>query len=135
MKYTITRIPKNSSGFYWWPRIQHDVREYVEGCQECQKNKPKRTAPAAPLHPHDIPSRPWEVISVDLIGPLPESDGYNAILMMVDQHSKWVKTEPTTTELTSEGFAKILMNRIFRDHGLPRKIISDRGPQFISEYI
>ena len=120
---------------YWWPRIQQDVREYVEGCDTCQRTKPRRTPAATPLHPFDPPSRPWEVITTDLIGPLPESQGYNAILVIVDWLSKAIKLEATHLELTAEGFARILRDRVFRDHGLPRRIIHDRDPRFVAKYL
>jgi hypothetical protein len=99
--------------------VQHDVREYVDGCETCQRVKTHRTAPAAPLHPHEAPSRLWEIITLDLLGPLPMSNGYNAILVIVDRLTKYVKFEATHVELTAEGFAKTLRDRVFRDHGLP----------------
>jgi len=80
-------------------------------------------------------TQPWEVITVDLVGPLPESQGYNAILTIVDWFTKAVKFEPTHLELNSEGFARILRDRVIRDHGIPRRIIHDCDPRFISKYI
>src|SRR6202043_3414586 len=80
-------------------------------------------------------SHPWEVITVDLIGPLPESSGYNAILVIVDWYTKMVIALPSQVEITSEGIARELRDHVFRHHGLPRKIISDRGPQFASKYL
>src|SRR5204862_4640525 len=77
----------------------------------------------------------WEVITLDLIGPLPESQGYNAILVIVDWFTKAKKFEPTHMELTSQGMAAALRDRVFRDHGLPRQIIHDRDPRFISKYL
>jgi len=97
--------------------------------------KTHRTLPAAPLHPHEAPSRPWEIITLDLLGPLPMSNSYNAILVIVDQLTKYVKFEATHIELTAEGFAKTLRDRVFRNHGLPRKIIHNRHPQFVNKYI
>ena len=120
---------------YWWPRVQHDVREYVDGCKTCQRVKTHRTSPAAPLQPHDAPSQPWEIITLDLLRPLPMSNGYNAILVIIDRLTKYVKFEATHVELTAEGFAKILRDRVFRDHGLPQKIIHDRDPRFVNKYI
>ena len=104
---------------YWWPRLQQDVRKYVEGCETCQRTKPHRTPLSTPLHLFDPPSRPWEVITFDLIGPLPESQGHNVILVIVDWFSKAGKFVPTNLELTAEGFAKLLRDHVFRDHGLP----------------
>ena len=102
-----------------------DVRRYVKGCEVCQCTKPRHTPLAAPLHPHDIPTCPWEVISLDLIGPLPESTGQNAILVIVDHFSKMIKVIPSHLEITSSGVARVLRDCVFCNHGLPRKIISD----------
>jgi len=65
---------------YWWPHLQANVRQYVDGCEAANKLEFIETKPHAPLNPHEIPSHPWEHISVDIIGPLPELDGYNTIL-------------------------------------------------------
>jgi hypothetical protein len=120
---------------YWWPRIQSDVRKYVDGCQVCQKTKPHRRKPAAPLHPNTIPSRKWGTVTVDMIGPLPEAQGFNAILVMVDFKTKQIIAVPTTTDLNSLGWAKLYRDHVYAHHGLSDKIISDRGPQFVSKFI
>ena len=93
---------------YWWPQLQKDVLKYVEGCEVCQRVKPHRTAKATPLHPFQPPTRPWEVITLDLIRPLLESQGYNVILVIVDWFTKAKKFEPTHMELTSQGMAAAL---------------------------
>jgi len=58
---------------YWWPYIQLDIRKYIDGCEMCQRTKVHHKKPKNPLHSNEVPSRPWEHISVDLIGELPES--------------------------------------------------------------
>jgi len=63
------------------------------------------------------------------------SNGYNAILVIVDRLTKYVKFKATHVELTAEGLAKTLRDRVFRDHGLPWKIIHDRDPCFVNKYI
>ena len=120
---------------FWWPRIAADIRSYIDGCEICQRTKAHRTRPAAPLHPNEVPARPWEFISADIIGPLPESLGYNAILNIVDMHSKQVISLPTQTELSSMGWAKLYRDHVFCQHGLSKKIVSDRGPQFVLHFI
>jgi hypothetical protein len=97
---------------YWWPTLKKDVQHYVDGCETCQCTKPHRIK-KNPLHPFEPPSLPWEVITVDIIGPLPESQGYNAILVIVDWFSKAVKFEAITMELDSLGFAWIMRDWIF----------------------
>ena len=64
-------------------------------------------------------------VSVDLIGPLPESHGKNAIMVIVDRFSKMIRLFPTTTEITSQGVAKIFRDEVFKLHGIPHKVISD----------
>ena len=115
---------------YWWPTIFGDVRSYVRGCDRCQRTKALRQTRARVLHPNEVPEGPWQIVTVDLIGELPESNGYNAICVLVDRFSKQMHAVPTTTKLTAEGMAKIYRDHVFRLHGLPRKIIHDRGTQF-----
>ncbi|KAJ3559362.1 hypothetical protein NM688_g396 [Phlebia brevispora] len=112
-----------------------DVKTYVKGCEICQKSKIQHQAKAAPLHPNPIPDRNWQYISVDMITHLPESQGYNAILNIVDMKSKDYLAIPTTDELNSEGWANIILKHVFSKHGLPERVFSDRGAQFISKFI
>ena len=120
---------------FWWPRLQADIKRYIDGCETCQRTKPHRTRPAAPLQPNEIPSRPWKVISVDMIGPLPDSAENNAILVVVDMFSKEIIPMATTIELSSMGWARLYRDHVYCKHGLSRKVISDRGPQFVSRFI
>lgn len=120
---------------YWWPFIQADIRKYVDGCIRCQETKNKREKPHAPLRPNEVPSVPWEHISVDLIGELPESNGHNAIMVVVDRLSKMIIVLPTDTELSAYGTARLYRDHIWSKHGLPRKVISDRGPQFAAQFM
>jgi transposase InsO family protein len=112
-----------------------EIADYVKGCTPCQANKPNTQARCAPLHVHDIPPHPWDTISMDIIRPLPKSKGYDAILVIVDWFSKRIILEPITTTLTSQGLAQIFIQWLFWNFGLPKKIISDRGSIFTSQFI
>ena len=72
---------------------------------------------------------------MDLVGPLPDSKGYNAILVIVEYLTKMKILIPTNTELSSTGTAILFRREVFRKHGLPKKVVSDRGPQFVSNFI
>ena len=120
---------------YKIPGLGNLVRKYLHGCLVCQRTKPRTKKLAAPLIPMDVPNGPWETIAWDMIGPLPVSDGNNAILVAVDLYSKGVKFEGTRTKLTSEGSANFMLNRVYREEGLPLKIISNRGPQFVAAFM
>ena len=120
---------------YWWLGIMRDIRKYVEGCEKCQRAKPIRQKPHNVLHPHGVPSEPWQVIMVDLIGELPESQGYNGICVFVDKFTKQIHAIPTNMTTRLKGMAKMYKDQVFRFHGIPQKIIHDRGPQFNSQFM
>src|ERR1700719_4578590 len=97
--------------------------------------KPHRGRKLAPLHPLPVPTRPWQVISWDLIGPLSDSAGLDMILVIKDYFTKSVIIRPTQQELTAQGAATILLEHIYANYGLLEKIVSDRGGQFVSKFM
>jgi len=101
----------------------------------CQRTKLCVGAIPAPLQPNKAPTKPWQIVSIDVIGPLPESSGYDAVLVIVDQLTKMVIAVPTNQELSAEGTARILHDRVFTIYGIPEKIISDRCTQFVSKFM
>ena len=110
---------------YYWPTLQKDIEAYIKGCDTCQKVKAKNSTTSTPLHPNEIPSSPWEITSVDLIGPLPQSEGKNAILVIIDCFLKMIHLFPVMDTITSKGVATIFCDSIFKLYGTPRKVISD----------
>jgi hypothetical protein len=89
---------------YWWLMISRDVKAYtgIDRCEACKQMKVVHEPMHAPLHPHLIPQAPWEKISVNLIGPLPESNGYDMIMMVVDWLTKTMVAIPTNSNVTTE---------------------------------
>jgi len=69
---------------YWWPGLKEDVKRYVQGCIKCQQNKVQHQKKAGELHPLEIPKGPWQKISIDIIGPLPKSNGMDTIVVIVN---------------------------------------------------
>jgi hypothetical protein len=117
------------SRYYWWLRMAGFISAYVEGCDRCQRYR-KDLHPKALIQPQEVPEGPWQTIGIDLIGPLPVSRGKDAILNIVDHYTKQIHLFPVTTQLTADGVASIYFKQVFPLHGIPKKIISDRGPQF-----
>jgi len=119
---------------YWWPGLGAYVRKYVDGCSLCQQMKADTHPVTPPLVP--IPSDatvPFASLSVDLIMDLPPSGGFDSIMVVVDHGlMKGVIITPCLKTITSEGVAKLFFKHVYRRFGLYDKIISDRGPQFIS---
>src|SRR5260221_3853730 len=84
------------------------------------------------LIPNKVPDRCWQVISIDMIGELLDSKGYNAVLVVVDRLSKWIHAIPTVTSLDSAGVTRLFLEHIWHHHGLLEEVISDHRPAFIS---
>ena len=108
------------------------IKQYVRACVTCQRAKTERVSPAGLLQPLPIPKRPWAVVSLDFIEGLPRSSGHDVILVVVDKFSKYSHFVPLTHPFTALSVATVYMQSIFRLHGLPLAIISDRDQIFTS---
>jgi transposase InsO family protein len=86
-----------------------------------------------PLQPTELPNRLFQFITMDFVTDLPESEGYDAILVVVDQFTKTIIIEPCNKTINADITANLLLKRVFCKFGIPDKIISDRGPQFASK--
>jgi len=73
--------------------------------------------------------------SIDVIGPLPKSNRMNVIMVMVDRFTKMIRLKATITNIFSESIAKIYRDEIWKLHGIPRKILNNKRPQFVSKFI
>jgi len=100
------------------------VKKYVTGCDMCQQMKNRPQQSFGPLMPNKVPNRPWEIISMDLITQLPESNGYNAICVIVDRLTKRTHFIPM---FSSKNMAQLLYDKVYPLHGLPLQIISNKG--------
>jgi hypothetical protein len=120
---------------YWWPKMQNDVAKFTRTCILCQQMKVFPAQKPGLLQPNKVPSQAWGNISVDLIVTLPESEGYTSILVVVDCLTKLAHFIPTHDQLGAPGTAQLYKDHVWKHHGIPAKIISDRGTQFVSEFM
>src|SRR5258707_10135054 len=119
---------------YWWPGLSRYVAKFITGCDACNWTKTFLTQKVGKLIPNKGPAQHWQVISIDMIGELTDSKGYNAALVVVDHLSKRIHATPTVTSLDSAGVARLFLEHIWHHHGLPEEVISNRGPAFISNF-
>jgi len=120
---------------FYWPDMEASVRNYVKTCASCQRNKPELKSPQGLLSSNPVPDRPWEAISMDLITQLPKTKlGHTAIITFVDRLTKMAHFYPCDDNIGARGVAQAFMESVFRLHGLPSVIISDRDPKFTSEF-
>ena len=98
---TLELISRN----YWWPQMKVDIVAYVQSCLHCQQMKTFPAKPIRLLQPNPIPSAPWTDISVDMIVGLPNSQGFDALLNVVDRFTKMIHVILTTATVTAQGIA------------------------------
>jgi hypothetical protein len=113
----------------------HSVAEYVAICDTCQRVKAEHQRPAGLLQPLKILEWKWEEITMDFIVGLPRTQkGYNSIWVVVNRLTKVAHFIPVNTTYSSARLAELYISRIICLHGVPKKIISDRGSQFTSRF-
>jgi hypothetical protein len=119
---------------YWWPQMWKYVKEFIRSCDTCARAKVPRHQPHGLLHPLPVPNGPWLSLSMDFITDLPSSNSKDSILVVVDRFTKMAHFIPCNKTITGEETAKLFLDNIYRIHGLPDDIVSDRGAQFISNF-
>ena len=121
---------------FYWVGMNPMVMKHVATCDTCQRNKAVSQKPGGLLQPTEIPDRFWECVTMDLITQLPQTKtGYDAIAVFVDKLSKMTHIEPCSTTIDAPEFADLLLRTVFRHHGLPRSIISDRDARFTGHFL
>ena len=117
-----------------WPGMRRYIRSYVSSCEQCQRTKNATHKPYGLLQPLDIPDRPWHSISMDFIVKLPASHGYDSIWVICDRMTRAAHFIPTCETMDAPQLSRLFLDRIFRYHGFPQSIVSDRGSVFISSF-
>lgn len=108
------------------------VRKLVAKCDTCQRNHYETILPPGLLQPNKIPDGAWLDISMDFIEGLPKSGGMSVILVIVDRFTKYAHFLPLSHPYSAASVAEAFIQGIFKLHGMPRTIISDRDPLFLS---
>ena len=121
---------------YYWPQYHHFVARYVQNCHVYSRSKASRHPKYGVLRPLPIPQQRWRDISMDFVSGIPESgsDKKDAILVVVDRLTKMKHYIPCKETTNAHDLAKLYLQNVWKLHGLPESIVSDRGGQFISEF-
>jgi hypothetical protein len=120
---------------YFWPGMKNEIVDYIARCLECQQVKAEHKHSTGLLQPLPIPEWKWEVISMDfIIGLLKTVKQHDAIMVVVEKLSKDAHFIPIKSTFKAVNVADIFMKEIFRLHGIPTTIISDRDSKFTSRF-
>lgn len=117
---------------FYWPGLKAAVHKFVSECNICQQAKPDRSKLPGLLQPLPVPDRAWKVLSLDFIDGLPLSDGFNCILVIVDLFSKYAHFLSLRHPFTAATVAKLFISQVYRLHGMPTALVSDRDKIFTS---
>lgn len=117
-----------------WLGMKKQVKCQLQHCQVCIQAKPERVKYPGLLQPLPVPEGAWQTITMDFLEGLPKSERYNCILVVVDKFSKYAHFVPLTHPFTAETVATAFMKNIYKLHGMPRVIVSDRDKIFTSQF-
>ena len=118
---TLARLNRS----YFWPRMEETVATHVSKCSTCERLSPVPSHRPAILNPI-LTFRPWDIVGLDIAGPLPAVDGCEHFLLAVDLFSRWVEAFPlrdTSSSTIAETFLRLFVARF----GVPKAIITDQG--------
>lgn len=115
---------------YFWPTATDDIKSWVDTCCSCQVSKVNRHTVVPPVQ-IAIPSTRFSHVNIDLVGPLPESQGNKYLLTMVDRFTRWPEAVPISN-MEASTVANALVDHWVSRFGTPDTITTDQGTQFES---
>jgi hypothetical protein len=117
-----------------WKGLNDDLLKKIQECMTCQQNNSEKTHPIGLLQPLPIPEQKWESISMDFITGLPRVQGMDCIFVVVDKLTKFAHFFTIPTDYKAIQVVELFFREVFRLHGLPKQIVSDRDGRFINAF-
>jgi ribonuclease HI len=125
-----TLVGKAFRHSFYWPTALHDAAELVKSCEACQFHAKQIHTPAQALQ-MILPSWPFAVWGVDILGPFPRAvGGYRYLFVAIDKFTKWLEATPVVS--ITQGATVAFLKSIVCRFGVPNRIITDNGTQFTS---
>jgi len=116
-----------------WPKLKNSVQQFVAACEVCQQAKTEHVKTPGLLQPLPVPTAAWSVVTMDFIEGLPNSSNKTVILVVIDKFSKYAHFIPMSHPFTALQVAQAYLNNVYKLHGLPTAIVSDRDKVFTSK--
>ena len=122
------------SSILYWRGLWKTVREFVRNCITCQQNKSEHVLSPGMLQPLPVPKSIFSDITMDVIEGLPKSGGKDVIMVVVDRLTKYGHFIALSHPFTVHTVAVAYLDHVFKLHGNPTTMVSDRGPTFTSQF-
>ena len=119
---------------FYWRGLKKEIKQWVRNCDTCQRSKPDLSAYPGLQQPLPVPNSVWSSISMDFVEGLPKSQGKSVIWVVVDRLSKYAHFIALTHPFTATQVAQSFLDNIYKLHGLPNNIVSDRDKIFVSTF-
>lgn len=120
--------------FFSWKVLHKDVSSFVRNCVVCQASKYDPSTYPGLLQPLPIPQEVWSEVSMDFITGLPKSQGKEVIYVEVDRLSKYAHFFALHHPYSAVDVAQVYLDGVFKLHGWPKFIVSDRDPLFLGQF-
>ncbi|GJZ27288.1 retrotransposon-related protein [Tanacetum coccineum] len=134
-KHSGTTVTAHKVGsLFYWKGLHKGVKKLVRECDVCQRSKSDLAAYPRLLQPLPIPERIWSDISMNFIVGLPKSQGKSVIFVVVDRLSKYAHFMALSHPYTASFVAQAFLDSVYKLHGLPYSIVSDRDSVFLSHF-
>jgi hypothetical protein len=128
----VTATYNKIKALFAWPGMKQDIATHIRNCEVCLKAKAEHIKTPGLLHPLPIPPTTWHTISMDFIEGLPKSKQFDTIMVIIDKLSKYAHFIPLAHPYTAAFVARLFRDNVYKLHGMPQCIISDRDRIFTS---
>lgn len=122
----------------WWKTIVKDIQSYCDTCMMCKHSKPLNQESYRLLNPLPVADIPWEAMGINFVGLLPElknrDSTYDSITTIIDLHSAMIHLVPSRINYTAKQVAELVFEHVYKLHGMPKIIVSDRDVLFTSQF-
>ena len=125
---------QRAKGLFYWARMKQEMVDSVAKCDICQRSKAERVSYLGLLQPLELPQQSWSNITMNFIKGLPKSNGKHVIMVVVDRFTKCTHFVAMAHSFNARKVAKLFMGNIYKLHGLPSSIVSDRDKLFTSAF-
>lgn len=125
---------KRIKSLFKWLGMKTFVKEQVQSCLVCQQEKPERVNYLGLLSPLPVPNKAWDTVTMDFITGLPQSCQHDCILVVIDKFTKYGHFMALKHPYSAQKVAEIFLDNVYKLHGMPVLIVSDRDPIFTSAF-